>query len=68
MALGQVDYGLFGIVGGLTAFISFFNSLLATSIGRFYAFSIGEAKKAVSKDEGMENAVAGSMLPCLFIL
>lgn len=55
MALGQVDYGLFGIVGGLTAFISFFNSLLATSIGRFYAFSIGEAKKAVSKDEGMEK-------------
>lgn len=44
MALGQVDYGLYGVIGGLTAFIAFFNSLLATGIGRFYAVSVGEAK------------------------
>ena len=24
MALGEVDYGLYGVVGGLTAFIGFF--------------------------------------------
>ena len=55
MSLGQVDYGLFGIVGGLTAFITFFNGLLATSIGRFYAFSIGEAKTATSKEKGLDE-------------
>lgn len=41
MALGHSDYGLFGVVGGLMAFIAFFNSVLGGSIGRFYAFSIG---------------------------
>lgn len=46
MALGQVDYGLYGVIGGLTAFIAFFNSLLAAGIGRFYAVSVGEAKKS----------------------
>ena len=35
-ALGEVDFGLNGVVGGLTMFISFFNSVLACSIGRFY--------------------------------
>lgn len=44
MALGQVDYGLYGVVGGLTAFIAFFNGLLVTAVGRFYAVSVGEAQ------------------------
>ena len=44
MALGEVDYGLLGLVGGLTAFISFINSLMATSVGRFFAFSVGAAE------------------------
>lgn len=41
-ALGQVDYGLMGVVGGLASFISFFNGLMATAVGRFYAISIGK--------------------------
>lgn len=53
MALGQVDYGLYGVVGGLTAFIAFFNGLLATAVGRFYAVSIGEAEKKGA--EGLET-------------
>lgn len=44
MALGQVDYGLYGVVGGLSAFMMFFNDILATSVGRFYAFSVGRAQ------------------------
>lgn len=47
MALGEVDFGLFGVVGGLTVFISFFNGILATATGRFYAFSVGESKKSI---------------------
>lgn len=45
MALGQTDYGLSGLIGGMTAFVAFFNSLLAASVGRFYAVSVGAAKK-----------------------
>lgn len=44
MALGEVDYGLQGLVGGLTAFIGFFNGILATAVGRFYALSVGKAR------------------------
>lgn len=55
MSLGSVDYGLYGVVGGLTAFVSFFNGLLSGAIGRFYAFSVGEAQKAGREAEGLEN-------------
>ncbi len=55
MVLGEVDYGLYGVVGGLTAFISFFNSLLSSAVGRFYAFSVGAATVAGSASEGLEN-------------
>ncbi len=53
MALGQVDYGLYGVVGGLTGFIGFFNGLLASAVGRFYAFSVGQAR--VSGAAGLEE-------------
>lgn len=45
MALGEVDYGLYGLVGGMTCFIGFLNSLMATSVGRFFAYSVGVANK-----------------------
>lgn len=53
MALGQVDYGLFGLVGGLTAFVVFFNNLLSSAVGRFYAVSIGAAN--VDQDKGLSE-------------
>ena len=43
-ALGQVDYGLWGVVGGLTAFVVFFNELMAGAVSRFYAVSVGQCK------------------------
>jgi Na+-driven multidrug efflux pump len=51
-ALGQVDFGLYGVVGGLTAFIAFFNGLLAAAVGRFYAVSIGASQRNAA--EGLE--------------
>lgn len=42
MALGESDYGLYGVVAGLTVFIAFFNGLLSSSISRFFAYSIGK--------------------------
>lgn len=54
-ALGHVDYGLLGVVGGMIAFVTFFNSLLGDSVGRFYAFAIGQAKVAHDKFAGLEE-------------
>ena len=57
-ALGKEDFGLYGVVGALTIFISFLNTLLSGALGRYYAFSIGEAKKATeegSSAAGHEN-------------
>lgn len=43
MVLGEVDYGLFGLVAGLTAFVAFFCSLFSSAIGRYYAYAVGRA-------------------------
>ena len=43
-SLGEIDYGLFGVVGGLTAFVSFLNGLMSGAIGRFYAYAVGQAR------------------------
>lgn len=53
-SLGKVDYGLMGVVGGLTAFIAFFNGLLATAIGRFYAVSVGKSQANGQTLHGLE--------------
>ena len=53
MALGEVDYGLMGLVGGLTAFISFINSLMSTAVARFFAFSVGKAQATGA--EGLDD-------------
>jgi len=43
LSLGEIDYGLLGLVGGLVAFITFINSLMSDAVSRFYAFAVGEA-------------------------
>lgn len=41
-ALGQSDYGLFSVVGSIITFIVFLNGVMAGSVARHFAFSIGE--------------------------
>lgn len=53
MSLGQVDYGLHGLIGGLTAFISFLNDVMATSLSRFYALAVGQAR--ITGSDGLEE-------------
>lgn len=55
MALGEVDYGLFGVVGGLMAFVGFLNGLMAQAISRFYAFAVGAARVAETAEAGVEE-------------
>lgn len=75
-ALGQVDYGLYGVVGGMAMFISFFNSVLAYSVGRFYALSVGAALKKGKEADGLEECrrwfsiaiVIHTVVPILLLL
>ena len=55
LALGKVDYGLMGLVGGLTHFVDFFNRILGHAVGRFYAVNVGAAKKSGNREKGLEN-------------
>lgn len=55
MTLGEVDYGLLGVVGGMMGFISFFNGLMSTSISRFYAYSVGESNVAEDRTLALEE-------------
>ena len=42
MALGETDYGLYGLIGGLAFFIAFFNTLLTGAVERFFAVAEGK--------------------------
>ena len=53
MVLGEVDYGLIGVVGALTAFVTFLNGIMSAGVGRFYAISVGEARN--NPVEGLEK-------------
>lgn len=55
MSLGEVDYGLFGVVGGLITFVSFLNGEMANAVGRYYAVAVGEASKPGYEAEGLEG-------------
>ena len=43
-SMGKTDYGLWGLIGGLTLFVAFINSLLSNSVSRYYAFAEGECQ------------------------
>ena len=52
-ALGEIDYGLYGVIGGLTAFVRFFFDILSGSVGRFFALSLGRG--SIMKDGAIEE-------------
>lgn len=41
-SLGEVDYGLMGVVGVLIVLVTFLNSVVSGACSRFFAFSIGK--------------------------
>lgn len=40
-ALGQVDFGLYGVIGSIVLLITFLNQGMSVGVARFYAYSIG---------------------------
>lgn len=68
-ALGEVDYGLYSVVGGMALMFGFFSSSLSNAIQRFLNIAIGkndliEAKKIVSL--GATTLLGLSLLILLF--
>lgn len=59
LALGKSDFGLYGVVGGLTVFISFLNILLSEATSRFYAYAQGFAQK-----QTLEGNAEGALEEC----
>ncbi len=55
LSLGSTDFGLFGVVGGLMAFVGFINRTLAMANGRFYAVSVGACRSANDPDAALEE-------------
>jgi len=55
MALGETDLGLYGVVGGLALFVSFFNIQFSLAISRYFAYSIGQAQVAADKAQGLDE-------------
>ena len=55
MTLGKVDFGLLGLVGGLSWFITFLNGVLAVSVSRFYAVSVGRRRTADDDSAALED-------------
>lgn len=54
-ALGHESFGLFGLIGSLTIFMSFINIQLAQALNRYYAVSIGQASTADDKGTALEE-------------
>lgn len=50
-ALGKTDFGLYGVVGGMTVFITFLNTLLSTATSRFYAYAEGQVQKSIAEGQ-----------------
>lgn len=55
-ALGEVDYGLLGVVGSLMAFLAFVNGVMSAGVSRFYAIAIGNARAADDKAAALEES------------
>ena len=55
MALGKEDFGLFGLIGSLVIFMSFFNTQFAGALSRFYAFAVGQSRVSPNHDEAIEE-------------
>ena len=55
MVLGKEDFGLFGLIGSLVIFLSFFNLQFAGALSRFYAYAVGQAKVADDAELALEE-------------
>lgn len=55
MSLGEVDYGLYGVVGGLSVFVMFLNSEMANAVGRYFAVAVGGVREVEGGEADLED-------------
>lgn len=67
-ALGEVDYGLLGVVGGLIGFVTVLNGIVSGTCSRFFALSIGKGDIKETKTWFSTALVIHIILPTLLII
>ncbi|MFA5688370.1 MAG: hypothetical protein WC959_04390 [Kiritimatiellales bacterium] len=74
-ALGETDFGLYGVVGSLILIITFLNGAMTVGVARFYAYSIGrgdhlpEGEAAAELQRWFNTAFSiHAILPLLLVL
>ncbi len=53
-ALGQSDFGLYGVVGSIILLMTFLNGGMSVGVARFYAYSIGRGHN-LSEEEAVDD-------------
>lgn len=74
-ALGDVDYGLYGLVGSIAIFMIFISIQSSLAIARYYAYSIGQQSIAIDKSVALEECrvwfsvalIVHIILPCVLV-
>ena len=69
LALGERDYGLVNVIGGVVSLFSFFASSMTTSITRFFNYEIGRGNfRALKNTFNLVQVMYVSIVLALFIL
>lgn len=67
LSLGVTDYGILGLVGGLVAFVTFFNGVLSGAVARFYALATGGDDLAACRRWFTAAVSVHSVLPVVLV-
>lgn len=67
-ALGEVDYGLLGVVGGLIGFVTVLNGIVSGTCSRFFALSIGKGDESETKLWFNTALAIHTILPTVLII
>lgn len=49
-ALGETDFGLYGVIASSILLVTFISSGMSAGVGRFYAFAVGQSQNMSQKD------------------
>lgn len=67
-ALGEVDYGLLSVVGGLIGFVTVLNGIVSGTCSRFFALSIGKGNLFETKTWFNTALVIHTILPTILVI
>lgn len=66
-ALGEVDFGIYNVVGGIVTMLAFFNNALSSTTQRFLSYENGKNNESRLRDI-FNNSMSIYLLLCVFIL